>query len=155
MVLSRAPNYWAHDTSSPCRTLIHHCNCALASMRAGAQSEFREWAVWHSSPSSRDVTTGEGCQRAQHLLPLTWETPKFTLSVNELCGNSLLTYIWEKLPVNWFLGFSVSTFPGFSFKAFTGRMGGVFNISFIAHSSNELNVMKCMIYREPAILSTT
>lgn len=47
MVLSRAPNYWDHDTSSPCRTLIHHCNCALASMQAGAQSEFREWAVWH------------------------------------------------------------------------------------------------------------
>lgn len=153
MVLSRAPNYWDHDTSSPCRTLIHHCKCALASIRADAQSEFREWAVWHSSPASRDV--GEGCQRAQHLLPLIWETPKFTLSVNELYGNSLLTYIWEKLPANWFLGFSVSTFPGFSLKAFTGRMGEVFNISFIAHSSNELNVMKCMIYLEPAILSIT
>lgn len=141
MVLSWVPNYWDLDTSSLCRTLIHHCNYALVSTQAGAQSEFREWAVWNWSPPSRDAMSGEsvreGCQPGRHLLldvrcslvsPFctTWETPK----LNSICCATvkciMVKYFccfWEGIPLIFrpLFGTFPESVPSFSFKVFAVR----------------------------------
>lgn len=56
MALSWVPNYWDLDTSSLCRTFIHHCNSELVSMQADSQSERGRRGT--RGPPSRDARSG-------------------------------------------------------------------------------------------------
>lgn len=165
MVLRWVPNYCDPDTSSLCRTLIHHCNYALVSTQAGARSECGERTAWGGSPPSGGCDVWRQHRGGRYLYLMsdvvcflffctTRETLKLTLRTTSLSNQ---THYGKALFINASLGGnSAEIFFRLLFISFLWERERVPSFSFRASlagdaGSSDGGKWRCCIFFDPSV----